>query len=117
MEIMWMLADHAPHAVLEANFRPKSEYERAKILGLGAQIVEVYCDCGADEASRRFAERASRTTHDRSAHPLNALTSELLAEYDRPVGVGKLLRVDTRDIVDIVKLARSVKDVLANQGS
>jgi predicted kinase len=117
METMWMLAEHTPHAVLEANFRPRSEYECAKLVGLNARIVEVYCDCGPEEARRRFAERAAKATHDHSAHPLTVLSSELLAEYDRPVGIGKLLRVDTRDDVDVASLASSVGRCLADQGS
>lgn len=116
METMWMLAAHAPQAVLEANFRPRSDYERGKLASLDADIVEVYCDCGPDEAARRFAARASSEGHDRSTHPLTALTPELLAEYDRPVGLGDLLRVDTRHPVDIQGVARWVEAAMNGSG-
>jgi hypothetical protein len=35
----------APAVVIEANFRPYSDYERAKLSGLAAQPVEVHCVC------------------------------------------------------------------------
>lgn len=108
MEIMWTLAEHMPQAVLEANFRPQSEYERHKLTALRAHIVEVHCDCGSDETARRFAARAANLRHDRSAHPLTALTPAMLAEYDRPVGIGCLVRVDTRAAIDVATLTREV---------
>ena len=42
MELLWALAAGAPAAVIEANFRPHSEYQRAKLSGLAAQPVEVH---------------------------------------------------------------------------
>jgi predicted kinase len=45
MELLWALAADAPAAVIEANFRPRSEYERAKLSGLAARPVEVHCAC------------------------------------------------------------------------
>jgi hypothetical protein len=43
MELLWALAADAPAVVIEANFRPYSEYEREKLSGLAAYPVEVYC--------------------------------------------------------------------------
>ena len=34
MELLWALAADAPAVVIEANFRPHSEYERGKLTGL-----------------------------------------------------------------------------------
>jgi adenylylsulfate kinase-like enzyme len=45
MELLWALAADAPDVVIEANFRPHSEYEKAKLSGLAAHPVEVYCAC------------------------------------------------------------------------
>jgi hypothetical protein len=39
------LAADAPAVVIEANFRPYSQYARAKLSGLAAQPVEVHCAC------------------------------------------------------------------------
>ena len=43
MELLWALAAAAPAVVIEANFRPHSGYERAKLSALAARPVEVYC--------------------------------------------------------------------------
>src|SRR5579859_4750782 len=39
MELLWSLAADAPSVVLEANFRPHSDYERDRITGLGGLVV------------------------------------------------------------------------------
>ena len=36
MELLWALAADAPAVVIEANFRPYSEYERGRLAGLAA---------------------------------------------------------------------------------
>src|SRR4029077_8625176 len=41
MELLWRLAADAPAVVIEANFRPYSEYEREKLSTLAAHPVEV----------------------------------------------------------------------------
>jgi len=109
MELLWTLAMRAPEAVLEANFRPRSAYERGRIDALAAEVVEVFCDCGAAETARRFAARAAAGVH--AAHPLRELSPELLAEYDGPVACGVVLRVDTSRPVDAAALARQVREV------
>lgn len=43
MELLWALAADAPAVVIEANFRPHSGYEKAKLSALAARPVEVYC--------------------------------------------------------------------------
>ncbi len=110
MEVMWAVAAHAPRAVLEANFRPLSAHERGRILDLDASLVEVHCDCGPAEASRRFAERARRGIH--AAHVLKELSPGLLAEFDGPVGLGTTLRVRTDGPVDVDALAAAVRGAL-----
>ncbi|EIZ77746.1 hypothetical protein WSK_3756 [Novosphingobium sp. Rr 2-17] len=100
MELIWSLAHRAPHAVLEANFRPHSHYERAKLTSLQASIIELHCDCGTSETAKRFRKRAATSGHH-AAHPLKDLPPEMLAEYDRPVGIGPVIEVDTRTPVDL----------------
>ena len=111
MEIIWSLAARTPFAVLEANFRRHSKYERDKLVGLNAKIVEVYCDCGWDEASRRFAARAATRKHH-NAHPLKALPPEMAAEYDGPIGIGPVIIADTRREVDMDGLLMQVTQAL-----
>lgn len=107
MELMWMLATQTPCAVLEANFRPHSIYERAKIQSLGAVVVEVHCSCSPDEAARRYTERGNRS-EQHAIHVLRAMTPDQMVEYDRPMAVGKVLVVDTNLPVNIPTLAMDV---------
>lgn len=111
MELMWSLASHAPQAVLEANFRPRSDYERSKLADLGASIVEVHCDCGRVETAKRFRERAAKSGHH-TAHPLKEIPPEMLDEYDRPMGIGPIVKVDTRTPVDSDWLLAEVRRLL-----
>ena len=104
MELLWALAADAPAVVIEANFRPYSEYERGKLAGLAARPVEVHCDCPAEVAVRRYN---SRVTH--AVHVVERLELAAMAEYDRPVGIGALVRVDTTRPVDVVAMAKEVR--------
>ena len=109
MELLWKLAERAPAAVLEANFRPHSVYEREKLTRLEARIVEVYCRCSAEVLMRRFHERA-KSAH--AAHPATDLTPEWIAEFDRPMGLGAVIEVDTTRPVDVQALAVQVAALL-----
>jgi predicted kinase len=106
MELLWALAADAPAVVLEANFRPRSAYERGRISALCPRPVEVNCICPSELAARRYAERAA-TGHP--VHVVTRLSPELLAEFDRPVGIGDLITVDTTGSVDVAALADRVR--------
>jgi predicted kinase len=103
MELLWRLAARCPSAVLDANFRPYNAYEHTRLRQLDATIIEIHCNCPADELARRFADRA-RTAHP--AHPLTQLPAELLADYDRPMAAGDVITVDTTGSVDVDSLVR-----------
>lgn len=105
MELLWALAADAPAVVLEANFRPRYAYVRSKIGELSARPVEVNCVCPPELAARRYAERAMGR---HPVHVVTRLTPELLAEYDRPVGIGEVITVDTTSPVDVAALAQRV---------
>lgn len=111
MELIWSLANHAPQAVLEANFRPRSNYERGKLADLGASIVEVHCDCGRAETAKRFRERAATSEHH-VAHPLKEMPPDMFDEYDRPMNVGPIVEVDTRIAVDLDRVLAEVLRLL-----
>jgi predicted kinase len=110
MELLWTLAADAPAVVIEANFRPRHEYQRKRISALSAHPVEVNCVCLPGLAARRYAERAP-TCHP--VHVVTSLTPDMLAEYDRPMGVGDLITVDTTAPVDVPALAVRVQALLA----
>jgi predicted kinase len=106
MELMWAVAADAPRVVIEANFRPHSDYERHKLAGLADRAVEVNCSCPLDLAVRRYNERDPRR---HPAHVKRTLTLDELAEWDRPVGVGPLITVDTSGPVDVATVAAQVR--------
>jgi hypothetical protein len=109
-KLLWALAADAPAVVLEANFRPRHAYGRDRISALSPHPVEVNCVCPPELAARRYAEPAA-TSH--SVHVVTSLTPEMLAEYDRPVGIGELIAVDTTAPVDVPALAERVLASLA----
>jgi hypothetical protein len=110
MEVLWALAPHCPTVVLEANFRTKSSYEREKVatlLATGSQIVEIYCRLPREEASRRFADRASQVRHH-PAHALAEMPPERMAEYEDPFALSPVIEVDTRTTVDVAWLVAQI---------
>lgn len=104
MELVWTLAAQAPDVVIEANFRPYSAYQRGRLVGLGGRPVEVYCSCPAELASARYNARA---THP--VHVIKSLPASAMAEYDRPVGIGGLVTVNTTGPVDVTSVAARVR--------
>ena len=113
MELLWALAAGAPSVVVEANFRPHDPYQRGKLAALADHPVEVHCRCDPGLAARRYRDRA-RTRHP--VHVVSSLTPEMLAEYDRPVGIGEVVTVDTAAPVDAAAVAAAVRARL-RQGS
>jgi predicted kinase len=106
MELLWALAAGAPSVVVEANFRPHDPHQRGKLAALADHPVEVYCRCDPGLAARRYRDRAG-TRHP--VHVVGSLTPEMLAEYDRPVGIGEVLTVDTAAPVDAAAVAAAVR--------
>ncbi len=110
MELLWALAADAPAVVLEANFR-RQPYPLGRIRALGGRVAEVYCDCPAAVAASRFAGRAGSGRHPVHVNPTVTLAE--LAEYDRPLGIGELITVDTTIGVDVPAVAALVRAALA----
>jgi len=110
MEVMWKLAESCPQLILEANFRPRSEYEKGKINSLAEDVIEVYCRCSAAESCRRFAERAKSKNHH-PVHIFKELPPEDVAQYGQPIGIGKLIEVNTEEPVDIDKLILKINKI------
>ncbi|MFL6075446.1 MAG: AAA family ATPase [Mycobacteriales bacterium] len=113
MEVLWRLAERCPAAVIEANFRPHNEYEHSRLLQLQARIIEIHCVCPTDELARRFAARAP-TAH--AAHPLTELSTELVAEYDQPIGLGEVINIDTTRPVDLTQLTTRLASMIQPAG-
>lgn len=108
MDLLWSLAPGCPQLILEANFRPASAHERARLTALEGRKLEIYCHCTPEEAERRFRERATRTDHH-PAHSMKTLSAELLKEFDRPMGLCPVIDVDTGFPVDPVEVAAGIR--------
>lgn len=104
MELLWTLAARAPKVVIEANFRPYSEYEHGRFAELGGCLVEVHCQCPAEVALARYNARPRHPVH-----VMKTLPVEAMAEYDVPVGIGALITVDTTASVDVTAVAAEVR--------
>jgi predicted kinase len=105
MELLFMLAARAGDMVIEANFHPHSEFERDRLRGLGDRVVEVHCACPAEVAVARYNARHPR--HE--AHGIKTVTLTNMDKYDRPVGIGPLITVDTTGPVDVASVAAEVR--------
>ncbi len=113
MELIWALTAVTPAAVLEANFRPKSAYEQARFAALPGPLVEVYCSIPPALAAARYAARHAGR---HPTHVVGELTPEQLAEFDRPIGLGQLVQVDTTEAVDVGAVAASVLAAFRDDG-
>ncbi len=112
MELIWALAQIFPAAVLEANFRPGSEYERRKLAALPAPLVEVYCRCPLELAAERYGRRSQGPARH-PTHVLREVSVAMLREFDRPVALGPVIEADTRAPVNIARLAEDVLTALS----
>lgn len=83
------------------------------ITATSQRIVEVYCVCAPQIAAMRFVNRARHPGHLDSAKRIEDLLSsfQTLASTG-PLGVGKLLRVDTANEVNLDLLINAVKSLL-----
>ena len=102
-----------PPVVLEAHFRPRNAYERGKI---GARFRPVRSRC---TAPARWPWPPAGTTSARGArHPVHVVEERprtTLAEFDRPIGIGDVITVDTTAPVDVAAPGRhEVRSCLAD---
>jgi predicted kinase len=108
-ELLFTLAARAGDMVIEANFHPHSELELDKLRGLGDRVVEVHCACPAEVAVARYN---ARPRHE--VHWLKTATLTAMDKYDRPVGIGSLITVDTTGPVDVASVAAEVRRLHAS---
>jgi hypothetical protein len=106
MELLWALAARSPHVLIEANFRPYSDYEHNKLTALGGAQVEVHGACPAELAVARYNAR-----HRHPVHVQTNVTPDYLTEFDRPVGIGALVTVDTTAPLGVSSIAVQVRSL------
>jgi predicted kinase len=103
-DVIWSIAGHYSRLVLEANFYP---VHAERIRTLGDRPVEVFCHCPAEVAIQRYEARAA-TRH--RVHVLESVSMEFMAQFQQPLGVGPVLRVDTTTPIDVETIARWVAE-------
>lgn len=78
-------------------------------------IVEVYCMCDPEVAAARFVDRVRHPGHlDRAKRTEDILSSFRTIAAIGPLGVGKLLRVDTSIEVDLGIVVGAVRSLLSD---
>lgn len=107
MEVMWTLAGRCPDVMLEANFRPDSAYERGRILAMDANVIEVHCRCDRETIAQRFRDRAAAGERHR-AHTISELTMDYVAQFERPIGIGRVVVVETLGPLDVASIAKEI---------
>jgi hypothetical protein len=109
-ELPFTLAALAGDMVIEANFHPHSELEVDRLRGLGDRVVEVHCACPAEVAVARYNARSRN-----EVHWVKTATLTTMDKYDRPVGIGSLITVDTTVPVDVASVAAEVRRLHASR--
>lgn len=115
MELLWLLAADAPECVLEANFWAGHEPQNASLRALseGGKLVEVYCKAPKEVVMQRFRERAAAGSRH-AVHPDSELSPERWErDFSAPIGVGRVLEVDTSGPVDVAWIVGEVRALLA----
>jgi hypothetical protein len=83
------------------------------IASTSQRIVEVYCMCDPQVAAARFVNRVRHPGHlDRAKRIDDILSSFRTVAAIGPLGIGKLLQVDTAKEVDLNSVVGEVKSLL-----
>jgi len=101
--LLWTIAAHAGDMLIEANFHSQSADELDKLRGRGARLIEVNCVCPTGVAQARYNARIRHQAHSVT------LPQSAWDKYDRPVGIGPLITVDTTAPVDAMKVAAEIR--------
>lgn len=101
--ILWTVAARAGDMIIEANFHPHNDEALAQLGSLGPHTVEVHCACPPEVAHARYNARSRHEVHQ-GTMPLSAWD-----KYDRPVGIGPLIAVDTTAPVDVPAIAAEIR--------
>jgi predicted kinase len=104
VRVMFAVASTSPGAVLDSPFYPASA---SSVEQLPGAIVEVRCRCPREVALGRYRARSGERHR---GHLDGDRTDEELwnEELLRPLGVGRLIEVDTSAEVDVAMLSREV---------
>ena len=72
-------------------------------------VVEVYCDCPPDVAATRFLTRSRHAAHgDDTRDPIATIEAFQALRAAGPIGIERLVIIDTSAEVDAIALARQI---------
>ena len=106
-EVMWTVAARAPHALLEGNFYAGAA---TRLRSLDPRPAEVFCRCPLEVCSARFAQRLREADRHR-VHPAVVPPLEFFEQFDRPIGIGSVLEVDTTTEPDVRSIVEWINTV------
>ncbi|WP_147915648.1 AAA family ATPase [Ruania zhangjianzhongii] len=111
MDTTWALAGAASGTVVIESFwfRPRDlRFAEEGIRTAGARsVVEVWCDVPVELARTRYARRTRHAVHEDDRRL--TLDWETWAEQAEPLALGPVMRVDTREPIDLHSLVRAVQ--------
>lgn len=84
------------------------------LIGNYRTVIELYCECPVELAAERFKSRVRHPGHLDSRRKLTEMAA-WLAGYQAhlPVGVGKLLTVNSAHDIDLSIIAQEIKAILS----
>ncbi len=105
MDILWAIATDCPQAVLEANFHPVADRERAA--RLAGPKLEIHCVCPLEVCEERYRRRAADPNH----HPVHpkSISRQSLEKYAEPMRACPVIEVRTEEPVNIRELVAQVR--------
>jgi adenylylsulfate kinase-like enzyme len=117
-EILQRLAQHSNGAVLTSFWR-KPEISNPSgtptdwLADASQPIVEVYCLCDPEVAAARFVNRLRHPGHlDSVKRPEDVLSHFRILAATGPLGLGKLLQVDTTRAIDLNTVVSDIRRLL-----
>jgi shikimate kinase len=118
-EVLRTTASRSAGAVLTSFWRHASAGGDAGtpsdwIAGLSGAVVEVHCDCPVEVALIRFQTRSRHPGHNDAERPAGDLLRKFNDTAGRgPLGVGRLIRVDTAKSYDPKAVVEAVRSALS----
>lgn len=110
----------APRAAVVSFWRGPSVAESSGtsvdwVFELPAEIIEIYCECPAEIAALRFTSRKRHPSHFDNTRTLEVLRKSFDALVcDGPLGLGKLIRVNTASQIDMAQVVNSIRSKTSN---
>ena len=74
---------------------------------MDANVIEVHCRCDRETIAQRFRDRAAAGERHRD-HTISELTRDYVAQFERPIGIGRVVVVETLGPLDVASIAKEI---------